>query len=45
MSVTTLEEVFIKVAHSTKTQADAEAGRDAKGLKQELTITSAFSLI
>ena len=30
MSVTTLEEVFIKVAHGTNTHADAEAGREAK---------------
>jgi hypothetical protein len=31
MSVTTLEEVFIKVAHFTNTQAEAEAGRMSKG--------------
>jgi hypothetical protein len=31
MSVTTLEEVFIKVAHFTNTQAEAEAGRISKG--------------
>ena len=30
MSVTTLEEVFIKVAHGTHSHTDAEAGREAK---------------
>ena len=28
MSVTTLEEVFIKVAHGTVTHAEADAGRE-----------------
>ena len=32
MSVTTLEEVFIKVAEGTKTQAEAEAGRKDGGV-------------
>ena len=31
MSVTTLEEVFIKVAQGTSTNAEAEAGRQKKG--------------
>lgn len=32
MSVTTLEEVFIKVAQGTTTHADAEGGKIKKGI-------------
>jgi hypothetical protein len=40
MSVTTLEEVFIKVAESTTTQAEAEAGRAGKGMLHSWRILS-----
>jgi hypothetical protein len=33
MSVTTLEEVFIKVANNTNTQAEAIAGKQKGGLE------------
>ena len=40
MSVTTLEEVFIKVAQGTSTNAEAEAGRQKKSKRYSYNLYS-----